>query len=447
MAEKKEKRKLDPGLTRNLLVLAIVLGVATCGSIVGYVMLKSKKDKVAASQTINAPRDGLQERGGYTPQYANERAADERARAEDAMKKGESNMPNLVSASAPPPEPTFDASNTVPSSGQSQPVRVAPTDVGTAAPQKQSGPTQLSAADKDTIDKWVEMWSVKENPTTSGFTYVGKARSNSAAGANSAPLTSTSTTSAAGAQARKKNPLPRLHNPIIAAVTQQGLDTDSKGEVIWATVVGSNEWKGARLKGSYKRNDERIDAVYDQIWWNGEWYKITAVAVDPDDNRSTLSGSVDHRYMQRYVLPVLADAATIYGQARALNGSQQTQNINGTSSSVTITPETAAIMAGAAGVQRLSNQIQQQATQMQEQVTRSPGLVAVMVLQAETEEDATQQAASSSHAQSCSTCGAQPVAVQSAPEIVQPQKAATLWSGIGVAGPYGTTIGIGGTLQ
>lgn len=425
-------KQLDPGAKRNLRVLAIVFGLAVAGAIAGYLLL-GKREHVAQSNIANEGPRGTLDNGEVSPRYAREVKEQEKDNAHKAEAKGESYVPDLVT---PTPEQSAPVAETKPA----KPAE---------APQE---PTQrlvaLTEDDLKLIRGWQsEIWSItpKKNET---FAYVGSKRvgGDSAQGGGAAASSSTAT---AGSSSRSKNPMPAIDNPIMAAILQQSLDTDEQGAIVRVKVVGHTPWAGAILKGASIRNDERITATFDSAWYRGEWHKISAVAIDPDDNRSTLSGSVDHRYLQRYVLPVLADAATIYGQALAIDGSSQTSNINGVTNTVSITPQTAAIMAGAAGLNRINQQVQQQASNTNIRVERSANLIAVMILDAG---DSSMndpavgrtQAASGAECADC-TQRSKPNPQQAAQEAGQPQRVG-MQTAIGVPGPYGTTIGVGGTV-
>jgi len=107
------------------------------------------------------------------------------------------------------------------------------------------------------------------------------------------------------------------------------LDTDTNS-IVTVTLSCSELYHAVIQAPGYKLVGENIDMTFSAMSMNGKPYKITAKAVDLDTGRSMLSGDVDHRYVQRIVLPALALGAAKYGSLYENSTDQSTYVSDGT---------------------------------------------------------------------------------------------------------------------
>ena len=99
------------------------------------------------------------------------------------------------------------------------------------------------------------------------------------------------------------------------------LSSDEPGPVVASIQDGA--LNGARLIGSFQRADEKVVIQFDRMTFQGAWYAVDAVAIDPATGRLGLATAVDRRTFTRWA--ALLGSAVLQGAQRAY-WSQGTQS-------------------------------------------------------------------------------------------------------------------------
>lgn len=122
------------------------------------------------------------------------------------------------------------------------------------------------------------------------------------------------------------------------------IDTDVPGDM-FLTIRGG-DFDGAQLHGTIKRVGNYIHAPVNTMYWRGNTYQVTAVAMDPDTGRAVLSGEVDNKWMERFGWPFIVTALS--GAASVAAQPPQTAVLgNGGAAVATAEPQTKQILGGA----------------------------------------------------------------------------------------------------
>lgn len=97
-------------------------------------------------------------------------------------------------------------------------------------------------------------------------------------------------------------------------------NSDVPGPVLAQIVSGP--LRGNRVLGSFEVSNEYLVLTFDTVVVDGESIEIDAIALDPDTTLPGMATEVDHRYLQRVVLPMAA--AFVEGAAEAISESGTT---------------------------------------------------------------------------------------------------------------------------
>lgn len=97
-------------------------------------------------------------------------------------------------------------------------------------------------------------------------------------------------------------------------------NSDVPGPVL--AEIASGPLSGSRMLGSFQVENDLIRLTFNVIVIDGQSYPIDAIALDPATTLPGMATDVDHRYLQRIVLP--AAAAFIEGAASAISESGRT---------------------------------------------------------------------------------------------------------------------------
>jgi intracellular multiplication protein IcmE len=95
-------------------------------------------------------------------------------------------------------------------------------------------------------------------------------------------------------------------------------NTDAPGPVL--AEVMSGPLTGDRILGSFKSTDDYLILTFDTIVIDGVSYSIDAIALDPNTANPGMVSDIDHRYMERVILPAAAAFIEGLGSAIADNG-------------------------------------------------------------------------------------------------------------------------------
>jgi intracellular multiplication protein IcmE len=97
-------------------------------------------------------------------------------------------------------------------------------------------------------------------------------------------------------------------------------NSDIPGPIV--ALMASGPFSGARMMGSFSKKEEYIVMQFTSITGkDGNSIPIQAYAVDPDTTLTGMATDVDHRYLERIILPVAAKFIEGVGSAIAESGS------------------------------------------------------------------------------------------------------------------------------
>ncbi len=113
-------------------------------------------------------------------------------------------------------------------------------------------------------------------------------------------------------------------------------NSDIPGPVLVLLVSGP--LRGSKMIGSFTVQNDYLTLQFDRIVVDGRDSRISAIALDPDTSLPGMATEVDHRYLQRILLP--AAAAFIEGFSEAIAQSDATSIVIETGSSGTTTTDT-----------------------------------------------------------------------------------------------------------
>ena len=127
-------------------------------------------------------------------------------------------------------------------------------------------------------------------------------------------LTSATLTSEENINASLVNQIILPAGEIIYAQTLLEANSDIPGPVLAEIVTGP--LKGSRILGTFEVQDEYLTLNFDTAILNDQSISIDAIAVNPKTSLTGMASDVDHRYLERILLP--AAAAFVEGFASAV---------------------------------------------------------------------------------------------------------------------------------
>jgi intracellular multiplication protein IcmE len=95
-------------------------------------------------------------------------------------------------------------------------------------------------------------------------------------------------------------------------------NSDAPGPVL--AEIASGPLAGSRVLGSFKASDENMVLTFDTVIVDGVSYPMNGIALDPKTANPGLATDVDHRYMERVILPGAAAFIEGIGSAIADSG-------------------------------------------------------------------------------------------------------------------------------
>jgi intracellular multiplication protein IcmE len=133
-------------------------------------------------------------------------------------------------------------------------------------------------------------------------------------------------------------------------------NTDSPGPVL--AQIMSGPLAGSRILGSFEEENDLLTLNFDTVVIDGESISIDAVGLDPDTTLPGMATDVNHRYLQRIVLPAAAAFIEGLSSAVAENGST-TITINGTTTTATDDAEASSDEEIATGVEEAGQELRE----------------------------------------------------------------------------------------
>jgi len=359
-------RGVDAGAKRNLLIMGAVLSVAVViVVVVAYMGLHNKQESVTpAASSISLGNHQSETRGPnetISPHMQQELAARQSQDAEEAARNNRSYIPP-------------DAS------------RIEPVTAGSTQPQLNAGNSNAGLAAAAIVDRTPYEQDRRKNlekflmsfEEAAGPVDEVRRRFGAAAGETRAQAGngSTSGTAAAqrvqGAAAAASAPQPASQRKLVEGFSVMAsrlllpLNIPENGSATVLAEVVAGPQAGALLNGTARVVNEGIEIRFTQGRFGKDIYPVQAIGLDGDTSAQILSGSVDRKIFQRYVIPIAAAMAQGYFTAKAAVGNTvvgvSVSGVSGTSTVAGIATPPAtqqqAVSAGvAAGMQVLNTDV------------------------------------------------------------------------------------------
>jgi intracellular multiplication protein IcmE len=361
-------RRLDPGFSRNLKIIAGTLIVAILVVVALVMRLGGQEIKAAPRSDVSLGTPaGQMVSSELTPDMRKRLDAKQKEESSTAAQRNQSYIPpDLPSATSP-------VTAVGPAPGESSFAHA-------GAPANQYART-LSEEDqrrREGLNRQMAVLVGEESSVNGGVRQTIRAQDEAAgrqvvpgvgplaagpAGvvAPAAAGSVTQSTAGANAQAAAKVLVPGLD--IAAGELASSLRVPANASTFASARVTSGPAAGAYMIGTAKVVDEGLEIAFTQMRLGEKVYKVDAIVLDETTAANALSGNVDRRLLQRYVLPVALAAAQGVALAKSLTGSTVV-TVGLTGSGIETPPPTAeqARAAGvAAGLQVASNEIQKNA--------------------------------------------------------------------------------------
>lgn len=349
-------RSLDPGAKRNLLRIGGVFAVGVL-LVVGLLVMQGKKPPAdqggqAASVVVNsAATDDT--RGSVSATIRDKVDKAEAADADNADKTGKSHVPKDLNSELKP----VDAAASEPGAGPSrfEVERIQAAYAKDAADRAEAEGSARDARRREGLVRQLRRLGFVDREQQSGQGGAGddvqlaslkEAAAPAAAAAGDAASGSASKPAANDAvESKVAGKLLVRDHAILVAKTVSEADSYRSKKVIAEIVAGP--LKGAQLFGVAAWVEEGASCHFDKMTYEGRTYDIDADALNEATAGDVVDVDVDHRWVQRLLLPTLTETVKGYAQARANPGQEV---VNTPSGSVVTTPKSTGRQAVDAGV-------------------------------------------------------------------------------------------------
>lgn len=291
------KKKLDPGFSRNLKIIAGFLVAVVLLVVLIFVLKLSGQERNVRESSLETGTKQTTRAGEITPAMEQMLQAQQNTEAREAAQRGQSYIPpDTVGRveSIPVPVPASTYAGSAAALGQGADVE---------ARRREGLMRQLTELVKD------ESGAVRERINNDQYdprTAVAQARPND--------VTSTQQTKLAGTQL-----IAGLE--IVAAQLSSELKVPANATVFASATVNSGVAKGAYLIGTAKVVGEALEIRFTQMRLEDKLFAVDAIVLDQQTAANAIAGNVDRRVLERYVFPVAVAAAQGFFAARASVGS------------------------------------------------------------------------------------------------------------------------------
>lgn len=360
-----EKKKFYPAASRNLKMIAGVAVLAIAVSLMIFSHLGKKKDESGAAAI---PQDNnIVSNNSAVPDGHNNIAAP----------AGISNMVadsnNAAAAAAKASGGSFVPEFTAPIVDEKQRAKQRPEDRQSpqqansktaAMPAYQSNVAQVPTPSESTATKQQEdsmrQKMAQYQQLVSAWTYGDQAivrNDTTNAGNNVKQAQSQATSSTATPSSQGKKMLLHAGESVYASI-DMSIDTDQPSAVF--ATIQSGALNGATLIGTAKQNpDDSVAVAFSKLSIPGKpAISIQAEAIDSSTGRGALTGDVNHKIVQRFILPMVSAAMGAYGQVQSQQGTTITASpLVGATTSTNLSPAQIGAVAIGAGAQNLATKL------------------------------------------------------------------------------------------
>jgi intracellular multiplication protein IcmE len=363
-------RRLDPGARRNFLIIGAA--VAVCVAVVVLIVLRAASgttERAAPPSQVSLGTSDSERVDSVSPETAAKVASKQQQEAEEARRSGRSYVPPDNLGSVQPVTPAVSAGPSAYNVGSAAVTQHAQFN-GEQDQRKREGlQRQLAALLGESVAGAGQ--GARQRVQFEGAQQQGQGAQVASRGqVAAAPAPAAG---ASGAQAAKREAVGSL--TIHPAILTSDLMVAANNAQAFATAqITGGPAQGAFLVGSAKVVDENLEITFNQMRRNGKVYSISARALDEQTAGAAISGTVDRRLLQRYVMPIALAMAQGFYNAKAQTGSTITSigGAGGATAAVSIpapTTEQARSAGIAKGLEVVGQDVQKQ-TQMPILVTR-----------------------------------------------------------------------------
>lgn len=359
-----EKKKFDPTASRNLKMIAGVAVLAIAVSLMIFSHLSKKKDESGAAAI---PQDNnIVSNNSAVPDGHNNIAAP----------AGISNMVadsnNAAAAAAKASGGSFVPEFTAPIIDEKQHAKQRPEDSQSspqasnkagAMPAYQSNVAPVPTPSESTATKQQEdsmrQKMAQYQQLVSAWTYGDQAivRNDAANADNNVKQQPQSHATTATSSPQGKKILLHAGESVYASI-DMSIDTDQPSAVF--ATIQSGALNGATLIGTAKQNpDDSVAVAFSKLSIPGKpAISIQAEAIDSSTGRGALTGDVNHKIVQRFILPMVSAAMGAYGQVQSQQGTTITASpLVGATTSTNLSPAQIGAVAIGAGAQNLATKL------------------------------------------------------------------------------------------
>lgn len=324
-------RRFDPSFKRNVMIIGGMFAVSAL-AIAALLMFRASGTKQINTAAVDVGRSGgsIQSDGAMSPAMRDALKAKQEAEKRQAEQSGQGvyippetlNVPQAVKpAPARPVEPPPATTGQVPVA--------APLDQSALEAARQRDAMRRAGLERQ-IGALLTANATGAMPARVTFaaatgqgsqpTQLAQATAQSSSAVAARTVAQPAQGAATGAAGGANGVAPLVEGlEIVAAETASPIDT-YRTKYASARIV-SGKLKGAFLTGSVSQTEDGLLVSYNMMRHAGKTYQVDAVGLDEKTSTDALDASVDRRYLQRFVIPVVMATAAGYAQARAQTGS------------------------------------------------------------------------------------------------------------------------------
>jgi|GEM_PF-6866021 len=362
-----EKKKFDPAASRNLKIIAVAMAMALAASIMIFSHLNKKKDESGAAaipQDSNIVSNNSAAPDGHdniaAPAGISNMVVDSNNAAAAAAKaNGGSFVPEFTAPITSEKEkqrnmPRTENSRTSPQADNKS--GAMPTYQSNVAPVPTPAESSVIKQQDDSMRQKMAQYQQLVSAWTYGDqSIIHNDTTNTAS--TSKPTQNQAASSATPSSAQGKKILLHAGESVYASI-DMSIDTDQPSAVF--ATIQSGALNGATLIGTAKQNpDDSVAVAFSKLSIPGKpAISIQAEAIDGSTGRGALTGDVNHKIVQRFILPMVSAAMGAYGQVQSQQGTTITASpLVGATTSTNLSPAQIGAVAIGAGAQNLATKL------------------------------------------------------------------------------------------
>ncbi|MDO8728608.1 MAG: hypothetical protein Q7K26_01805 [bacterium] len=344
--ETKEKKKIHPGMKKNLWVIGSVMLIAilaTTGSLI-YVF---GDQKVSAEKSNITMEGGMTEKGGPNRQYvklATDKNEEDQAKAQAT---GKTYLPVII-------DKPVDVAMNKDGAGTNT-IQVAGTPGADMQATAQSQNTRVRDEQVKTPELGVYAEQLKQlmkdwSPPRAGqvsTVYIqdktGPNDPNLSRGSDGGQVVADS-----NAVAKTQNNKPLNYEKNLLHAFPATLDKPIRTDIAPLAIVtiASGPYAGAKLKGEAVRVSSFMKIEFTDMYFNNQHYSVKAIALDSTMLSEAVTGEYDRELINRHALPLVFDAAYAYADARSQTGQSAISSFGGVATTIPAPTNNQAIASG-----------------------------------------------------------------------------------------------------